>query len=212
LTSTTSSACAHGEPSAKPQRPRFPTESSSATMRHPDLATDLMIKATLIRGRPCPPRTPQAMHPGAQPCLPCAGYCYFMITVRKITRSLAAVLPGWLVVVCGVCLVIPPAGWRHCCSPPGCAWFSPGESAARRARGRAASRTALAVRCLACASVQPATAVTRERGCPRPLRSRREGIVTRSDARRRPPGAGVGWLGQPREDTRDLRVQPHSGK
>jgi transposase len=28
LTSTTSNACAHGEPSAKPQRPRFPTESS----------------------------------------------------------------------------------------------------------------------------------------------------------------------------------------
>jgi hypothetical protein len=28
LTSTTSSACAPGEPSAKPQRPRSPTESS----------------------------------------------------------------------------------------------------------------------------------------------------------------------------------------
>jgi UPF0716 family protein affecting phage T7 exclusion len=30
-----------------------------------------------------------------------------MITVRKITRSLTAVIPGWLIVICGVCLVIP---------------------------------------------------------------------------------------------------------
>ena len=33
-TSTTSSACAHGEPSAKPQRPRSPTESSLGILRH----------------------------------------------------------------------------------------------------------------------------------------------------------------------------------
>ena len=26
-----------------------------------------------------------------------------MITVRKITRSLTAVMPGWLIVICGVC-------------------------------------------------------------------------------------------------------------
>jgi hypothetical protein len=152
---------------------------------------------------------PQAAGPGQ------ASGCCLMITVRKVTRSLAAVMPGWLVVVCGVCLVIPPAGWRHCCSPPGCAWFSPRESAARRARERAASRTALAVRCLACASVQPATAVTRERGCPRPLRSRREGIATRSDARRRHPAPGsagpAGW-GNREEQTGELRVQPYSGK
>jgi hypothetical protein len=32
-----------------------------------------------------------------------------MITVRKVTRSLTAVMPGWLVVICGVCLVIPLA-------------------------------------------------------------------------------------------------------
>ena len=32
-----------------------------------------------------------------------------MITVRKITRSLTAVMPGWLVVICGVCLAIPLA-------------------------------------------------------------------------------------------------------
>jgi len=30
-----------------------------------------------------------------------------MITVRKITRSLTAVMPGWLIVICGVCLAIP---------------------------------------------------------------------------------------------------------
>jgi hypothetical protein len=30
-----------------------------------------------------------------------------MITVRKATRSLTAVMPGWLIVICGVCLVIP---------------------------------------------------------------------------------------------------------
>jgi hypothetical protein len=32
-----------------------------------------------------------------------------MITVRKVTRSLTAVMPGWLVVICGVCLAIPLA-------------------------------------------------------------------------------------------------------
>ena len=29
-----------------------------------------------------------------------------MITVRKITRSLTAVMPGWLMIICGVCLAI----------------------------------------------------------------------------------------------------------
>ena len=33
-----------------------------------------------------------------------------MITVREITRSLTAVMPGWLIAICGVCLVIPLAG------------------------------------------------------------------------------------------------------
>ena len=32
-----------------------------------------------------------------------------MITVRKITRSLTAVMPGWLIAICGVCLAIPLA-------------------------------------------------------------------------------------------------------
>jgi hypothetical protein len=32
-----------------------------------------------------------------------------VITVRKITRSLTAVMPGWLIAICGVCLVIPLA-------------------------------------------------------------------------------------------------------
>ena len=32
-----------------------------------------------------------------------------MITVRKIIRSLTAAMPGWLIVICGVCLVIPLA-------------------------------------------------------------------------------------------------------
>jgi hypothetical protein len=47
------------------------------------------------------------------------------------------------------------------------------------------------------ASVQPAMAVTGERGCPGPLRSRREGIVTGSGARRRHPAlvsaGSAGW-------------------
>jgi hypothetical protein len=30
-----------------------------------------------------------------------------MITIRKITRSLTTVMPGWLIVICGVCLAIP---------------------------------------------------------------------------------------------------------
>jgi hypothetical protein len=32
-----------------------------------------------------------------------------MITVRKVTRSPTAVRPGWLIVICDVCLVIPLA-------------------------------------------------------------------------------------------------------
>jgi len=32
-----------------------------------------------------------------------------MMTVRKVARSLAAVRPGWLIVICGVCLAIPLA-------------------------------------------------------------------------------------------------------
>ena len=30
-----------------------------------------------------------------------------MITVHKITRSLTAAMPGWLLAFCAVCLVIP---------------------------------------------------------------------------------------------------------
>ena len=32
-----------------------------------------------------------------------------MITIRKITRSLAAAMPAWLAIVCAVCLAIPLA-------------------------------------------------------------------------------------------------------
>ena len=32
-----------------------------------------------------------------------------MITVREVTRSLTAVMPGGLIVTCGVCLAIPLA-------------------------------------------------------------------------------------------------------
>jgi hypothetical protein len=32
-----------------------------------------------------------------------------MITFRKITRSLTALMRGWLLVICGVCLAIPLA-------------------------------------------------------------------------------------------------------
>ena len=32
-----------------------------------------------------------------------------MITVRKVARSLAAAMPVWLIVACGVCLAIPLA-------------------------------------------------------------------------------------------------------
>ncbi len=38
-----------------------------------------------------------------------AGRCNSMITVRKVMRSLTAVMPGWLIVICGVCLAIPLA-------------------------------------------------------------------------------------------------------
>ena len=32
-----------------------------------------------------------------------------MITARKIVRSLTAAMPGWLLLICGVCLAIPLA-------------------------------------------------------------------------------------------------------
>ena len=32
-----------------------------------------------------------------------------VITVRKIVRSLTAAMPGWLLLICGVCLAIPLA-------------------------------------------------------------------------------------------------------
>jgi len=32
-----------------------------------------------------------------------------VIIVRKVTRSLTAVGPGWLMVICGACLAIPLA-------------------------------------------------------------------------------------------------------
>jgi hypothetical protein len=32
-----------------------------------------------------------------------------VITARKITRSLTAAMPGWLLIMCGVCLAIPLA-------------------------------------------------------------------------------------------------------
>jgi hypothetical protein len=32
-----------------------------------------------------------------------------VITARKITRSLTAAMPGWLLLMCGVCLAIPLA-------------------------------------------------------------------------------------------------------
>ena len=35
--------------------------------------------------------------------------CNSMIIVRKVTRSLTAARPGWLIVICGVCLAIPLA-------------------------------------------------------------------------------------------------------
>jgi len=36
-----------------------------------------------------------------------------MIAVRKVVRSLTAAMPGWLLVICGVCLAIPAASaWK----------------------------------------------------------------------------------------------------
>lgn len=35
--------------------------------------------------------------------------CDAVITLRKIIRSLTAAMPGWLLAICGVCLVIPLA-------------------------------------------------------------------------------------------------------
>lgn len=32
-----------------------------------------------------------------------------MITFRKVVRSLTAAMPGWLIAICGLCLIIPLA-------------------------------------------------------------------------------------------------------
>lgn len=41
----------------------------------------------------------------------CVSACISVITVRKTIRSLTAAMPGWLVVICGVGLVIPLVRW-----------------------------------------------------------------------------------------------------
>jgi hypothetical protein len=55
-----------------------------------------------------PTRTePEAPGPG---CVEAGGSGrHSMITFRKITRSLTALMRGWLLVICGVCLAIPLA-------------------------------------------------------------------------------------------------------
>jgi hypothetical protein len=32
-----------------------------------------------------------------------------MVTVRRIMPRLTAVMPGWLIVICGICRAVPPA-------------------------------------------------------------------------------------------------------
>ena len=61
-----------------------------------------------------------------------------MIIIRKVTRSLTAVMPGWLIVICGVCLCSPvgPAGRVavHRRAVPGSARESP--PGGKRVEGR----------------------------------------------------------------------------
>jgi hypothetical protein len=65
-----------------------------------------------------------------------------MITVGKTRRSPTAVMPGWLIVICGVCLVIPLVRLAALLFTAGLCLIQPAKSAARLACGRAASRTA----------------------------------------------------------------------
>ena len=71
-----------------------------------------------------------------------------MITIRKVTRSLTAVMPGWLIVICGVCLVIPLARMAALLFTTGLCLVGLRKSAVRLVRGRAASRTAPSMKCL----------------------------------------------------------------
>ena len=68
-----------------------------------------------------------------------------MIVVRKVVRSLMAAMPGWLLVIFGVCLAIPLARLVVLVLAAACASCNPRESVVRRARGRAASRTGAAM-------------------------------------------------------------------
>jgi len=56
-----------------------------------------------------------------------------MITVRRITWSLTAVMPGWLIVICGVCLAIPLARLAASLSAAGLCLVQPAR--VRRAAG-----------------------------------------------------------------------------
>ena len=48
-----------------------------------------------------------------------------MITVRKVTRSLTAVMPGWLIVIRGVCTAIPLARLAALMFPAGLCLIQP---------------------------------------------------------------------------------------
>ena len=76
------------------------------------------------------------------------GECHLVIVVRKVVRSLMAAMPEWLLVIFGVCLAIPLAGWLYWFSGLLYAWCNPQESVVRRARGRAASRTGATTKAL----------------------------------------------------------------
>jgi hypothetical protein len=71
-----------------------------------------------------------------------------MIVVRKVVRSLMAAMPGWLLVIFGVCLAIPLTRLIVWFSRLPCASCNPQESVVRRARGRAARRVGAATKAL----------------------------------------------------------------
>jgi hypothetical protein len=69
-----------------------------------------------------------------------------VIVVRKVVRSLTAAMPGWLLVVFGVCLAIPLARLVVLLLTAALCLVQPARVRRGRARGRAASRTGAAMK------------------------------------------------------------------
>jgi hypothetical protein len=97
------------------------------------------VRTTVCRG----PKPPTETHRQIR-----VGEYHLVIVVRKVVRSLMAAMPGWLIVIFGVCLAIPLARLVVLVLTAALCLMQTAESVVRRARGRAASPTGAATKAL----------------------------------------------------------------